>query len=90
MIKLKAIPVLENDDKLDGFHLMWNPLLNGHFPVNGYSLWRRKSPDINNNPVCRTIQGTLLQSLHLNNYLLFPEDNNAFTKILYRPGNDVL
>jgi hypothetical protein len=85
MLALNAIPVLEGNEKTDGFHLMWDPFVNGHLPLTGYSIWRRKKSGNDNRPVCRLINGTTLDSLHNNFFLFLTGSNDAFQKITFRP-----
>jgi hypothetical protein len=85
MLALNAIPVLEGNSKTDGFHLMWDPFVNGHLPLSGYSIWRRKSSGLKNKPVCRIIEGVSLDSLHNNFFLFLTGGDPAFQKITFRP-----
>ncbi|MFT3908285.1 MAG: hypothetical protein QM737_02580 [Ferruginibacter sp.] len=88
MIKLKAIPVIENNNKIDGFHLIWNPFLHGHLPLSGYTIFRRKSGRNNKKPVCRLIDGTAINSLHNSHYLVFTGTDIIFDKILFNIVTD--
>lgn len=90
MIKFKAIPVIESNPKIDGFHLMWNTFQNGRLSVSGYSIWRRKSGRNTNKPVCRLIDGSGIKALHDNSYLLFSGADIIFDRILFQPvtGHD--
>lgn len=85
MLTLKTIPVIEGNDKIDGFHLMWDPFLKGHLPLSGYSIWRRKSSGGRDKPVCRLVDGNSLASLHTHFYLFLTSDDIKFKKITFRP-----
>jgi len=85
MLTLKSIPVIEGNSKIDGFHLMWNPFYNGHLPVSGYSIWRRRSLGRRDKPVCRIIDGSSLDTLHNNFFLLLNSADAKFQKISFRP-----
>src|SRR6185295_16973111 len=82
MLTVKAIPVIEGNDRIDGFHLMWDPFLRGHLPLSGYTIWRRKSSG-RDKPTCRLIDGTALQTLHSNFFLYF--NTTKFIRIAFRP-----